>query len=224
MSIHFLCPIRMKPQPLVDDGFKYWSRFCSGFPRSFLFLLDRHGFSDKFVNTVHNSNPRYGLILKQRLNLNFNTVSSVATANFYVRDWAGSYALLWTHSLIRCSLLDLEAIRKFSCIKIDFLFLLVTEEHGSIVQSRPSSSLFRSTIWITSGPLVVFFVFFFKFSLIFLQQVSRRSSSAWTSATEKLNKNFLFRRIFCNRSPWSFLIFGQFFDQVCSLLRKDGAD
>ena len=70
------------------------SRICSGFSRSFLFFLDRHGFSAKFVNIVHNSNPRYGLILKQRLNLNFNTVSSVVIANFYVRDWAKSYIAL----------------------------------------------------------------------------------------------------------------------------------
>ena len=62
--------------------------FAAG--RSFPFLLDWHGFSDKFVNTVPNSNPRYGLILKQRLNRNFNTEKSVAIENSYVRDEAKS--------------------------------------------------------------------------------------------------------------------------------------
>ena len=85
MSIHFLRSIAVKSQPLVDDGFNIGLVFAAGF-----FLLDRHGFSDKFVNTVHNSNPRYGLVLKQRLNLNFNTVPSVVIANFDVLNCSGS--------------------------------------------------------------------------------------------------------------------------------------
>ena len=49
-------------------------------PKS-LFLLDRHGFSDKLVDTVDNSNPRFGLISEQRLNLDFNTISSMFIAD-----------------------------------------------------------------------------------------------------------------------------------------------
>ena len=55
---------------------------------------------NKFVNTVHNSDPRYGLILKQRLNLNFDAVSSVSIANFNVRDWQNR-TLLWIHPFMR---------------------------------------------------------------------------------------------------------------------------
>ena len=97
--------------------------FACGFRRSFLFLLDRHGFSDKFVNTVQNSNPRYGLILKQRLNLNFNTVSSVVIANFDVRDGAKSYIAL-DPTLWYEFHLDLEASYIIG-IKIDFILLFV---------------------------------------------------------------------------------------------------
>ena len=43
---------------------------------------------------VRISNQRYGLIWKQRLNLNLSTVSSVVIANFYVRDSAKSYIAL----------------------------------------------------------------------------------------------------------------------------------
>ena len=63
-------------------------------PKRFSSSWIGHDFSDKLVNTVHNSNPRYGLILKQSLNQNFNTISSVVIANFYVRDWAKAYIAL----------------------------------------------------------------------------------------------------------------------------------
>ena len=85
--------MRTKFTSFIDGGFSIGLAFA-GFLRSFLFLLDRHGFSDKFVNTVHYSNPRYGLILVQRLNLNFNTVSSFVIANCYVRDGTKSYTAL----------------------------------------------------------------------------------------------------------------------------------
>ena len=94
--------------------------------------------------------------------------------------------------------------------KIDSSLHSVTEEHGRIVQLRPNSNLLRSTICITSGLLVVF-----KSSLIFLQQVSSSLIIGLDFSNRRSNKNFLFLRMFCNRSPWSFLIFGQVFDQVC---------
>ena len=84
------------------------------------------------LQRVHNSNPRYGLILKQRLNLIFNTVSSAAIANFYVRDCDKSYIALdppfYTSSFL------ISKHRFFFGIKIEILFLLVTEEHRRIVQ------------------------------------------------------------------------------------------
>ena len=131
----------------------YKSRFCSGFPLNFLFLLHRHGFSDRFVNTVHNSNPRFGLIFKQRLNLNFNTVSSVFIA-FFVSENGPNRTLLWIHPFTRVPLLDLEAT-KILGIKIHLLFLLVMEEHRRIVQLRLISKLLRSIVWKTSGLLII---------------------------------------------------------------------
>ena len=112
-----------------------------------------HGFSDKFVNTVHNSNQRYALILKQRLNLNFNTVASVLIANFYVRDWANSYIAL-DPTLKNEFLLDLEATSILD-MKTDFLFLLLTEKQRRIVQIRLISNLVRSMVWIASGLLTI---------------------------------------------------------------------
>ena len=97
-------------------------------------------------------------------------------------------------------------------IKIDSLVLSVMEEHRSIVQSRPRSILLRSTIWITSGS----FFFFFEFSIIFLKQVSPSLIIGLDFFNKRLNKNFLLRRIFCNKSPWSFLIFGQILFNKCA--------
>ena len=123
------------------------------FPRSFLFLLDRHGFSDKLVNTVHNSNPRFGLIFEQRLYLDFNTVSSVFIANFYVRDWAMTY-IAFDPPCYFSSFFDLEATFVLG-IKIELLLLLVTEEYRRIVQLRLISNLLRSIVWIPSGLLTI---------------------------------------------------------------------
>ena len=44
-------------------------------------------------------------------------------------------------------------------IKIDSLVHSVMEERGCVVQSRPTSNLLRSTIWITSGVLAVIRIF-----------------------------------------------------------------
>ena len=54
-SIHCLCSLRVKSQPLVDDSFNIGLAFAAGFSKAF---------SDKFVNTVHNSYPRLGFIFK----------------------------------------------------------------------------------------------------------------------------------------------------------------
>ena len=52
-------------------------------------------------------------------------------------------------------------------IKIDSSLHSVTEEHRTIVQLRPISNLLRSTIWITSGLLVVFEIIVRNFALGF---------------------------------------------------------
>ena len=40
-------------------------------------------------------------------------------------------------------------------IKIDFLFLSVTEEHRRMIQFRLISNLLRSTVWVISGLLII---------------------------------------------------------------------
>ena len=74
MSLHFLFPIRIKFTSLVDDDSVTGLAFATGFPEAF-------------------SSSRIGMA-KERLNLNFNTVSSVVIANFYVRDKAESFIAL----------------------------------------------------------------------------------------------------------------------------------
>ena len=103
-------------------------------------LVDRHGFSDTYVDTVQNSNPRFGLIFQQRFNLDFSTVSSVFV------DFGSNHLYEF--------LIDLEATFILG-ITIDFLLLLVTEEHRRIVQLRLISNLLRSIVWITSGLLII---------------------------------------------------------------------
>ena len=61
--------------------------------------------------------------------------------------------MLWIH-LLHEFLLDLEASYILG-IKMDFLFLLVTEEHRTIVQFRLISNLLRSIVWTTSGLLTI---------------------------------------------------------------------
>ena len=39
-------------------------------------------------NSIHNSNPRGGSVLKQRSDLNFNTVTIFMMTNVNVQDWA----------------------------------------------------------------------------------------------------------------------------------------
>ena len=106
-----------------------------------------------FVDTVHNSNPRFGLAFQQRLNLDFNTICSVVIANFYVLDRAKSYIAL-DPSFCFSSFFDLEAMYILG-IKIGSLLLSVTEEHRRIVQLRLISNLRRSIVWITCSLLTI---------------------------------------------------------------------
>ena len=175
MSIHFLCPIGIKFTSLVDDGFSIGLAFAAGFPEAFSSSCIGTGFSGKFVNTVHNFDPRYGLILKQRLNFNFNTVSSAVIANLCPR--LGQIVHCFGSTLLYELLLDLVATYILG-IKIDFLFLLVTEQHRRIVHFRTISNLLRSIVWITSG-LLTFFSNRCSFSC---NRFPCRSSLACTSA------------------------------------------
>ena len=96
-------------------GFVSWSCFSNGFPRSYvLFFRGRHRFCHVLINAVHDSDPRNGIVLTQRWNLNFDTVSIIMIANFYVQDWAD----LRTHPLIRVpfSLRGIVYFRHTCCI------------------------------------------------------------------------------------------------------------
>ena len=136
--------------------FSFGLAFCSWFLRSFIFLLDWHGFSDKFVNTVHSSNPRYGSILKQRLNpelqyriFRFDCI--------LLCPRRGQVVHCFGSTILYEFLLDLEASYILG-IKIDFQLLLVSEEHRRIVQFRLISNLLRSIVWITSGLLTMILI------------------------------------------------------------------
>ena len=110
MSIHSLCSIGAKSQPLVHENFHIELAFAAGFPEAFSSSWIGMASLTKFVNTVHNSYPRYDLILKQRLSWNFNTVSPVLFANFYVRDWAKSFIALDPPFHTSCFLISRQRI------------------------------------------------------------------------------------------------------------------
>ena len=131
--------------------FQCWTCFCSGIPRSFLFLLDQHGFSDKLVNTVHNSNPRFGLIFEQSWTSILCLPCLLQTFMSETGPWRTS---LSTTLFIWVPFFDLEATFVLG-IKIELLFLLVTEEYRRIVQLRLISNLLRSIVWIPSGVLTI---------------------------------------------------------------------
>ena len=70
-------------------GLLSWSCFSKGFLRSYvLFFRGQHRFSHVFLNAIHDSNPRNGMVLKQRRYLNFDTILIIMKANFYVQDLA----------------------------------------------------------------------------------------------------------------------------------------
>ena len=93
MSIHCLCSIGVKFTLLVDDGFSIGLAFAAGFTEalssSWIGITSLTYLSIPFTIRFQDM-----VFLKQRLNLNFNTVSSVVIANFYVRDWSTSYIAL----------------------------------------------------------------------------------------------------------------------------------
>ena len=168
-------------------------------PKLSLLLGSAWGFSDKFVNTVNNSNPRFGLILQQRLNLKFNTVSSVVIANFYVRGWAKSY--IASDPPFDTSSFLISRHRTFSEKTSISFFSWWRKEHRIFVQVRLISKLLRSTVWITSGLLTIF------------QIVARILAASFPVALiglhfckKRLCNNFLFIQLTrCNGFPRSYL-------------------
>ena len=120
MSVHFLCPLGMMTVFVLV-------RFCSGFPRSFLFLLDRHGFSDKFVNTVHYSTSKIWFDLETKMEPKLQYCIFRCDCKLLRPRWV-QIVHCFGSTLCYEFLLDLEA-SFFLGIKIDFFLLLVTEGH-----------------------------------------------------------------------------------------------
>ena len=105
-----------------------------GFPEVFLFLLGWHCFSHELVNTVHDTNPGCGLIIKLRWNLNnkgriFHYRESTLLHEFPL------------HSDATCILSRNVASH----------FLLVSQEYRSIVLSRQASHPHWNIVRIISG-------------------------------------------------------------------------
>ena len=97
-------------------------------------------------------------------NFNFNAVSSVCFANFLSETGPNRASLRST--LLHNFPFHLE-VTCIVGIKIDSSLHSVMEEHRRIVQLRPKSKLLRSTIWITSGLLLVFQIFARNFAIGF---------------------------------------------------------
>ena len=90
MSIHFLSRTGRQRH----CGLQLWSCFGNSSPRSsMLFLLGLHRFCHVLLNSAHDSNPRGCVVLRQRFDQNFNTVSIFMTTNLYVQDCTDSRIL-----------------------------------------------------------------------------------------------------------------------------------
>ena len=128
-------------------GLLSWSCFCNGFHRSYvLFFNGRHRFFHVLINAIHDSDPRNGSVLKQRWNLNFDTVSIIMIATFfYVQDWCDPHIL--EHPSSYTGHLFILGINVASVV------LLLKENYGSIVLVRQASNPHQNTIWEISGLL-----------------------------------------------------------------------
>ena len=94
MSIHSVSRTRIEIE-VNGSCFSYeFHRKCV------LFFLGQHRFCHVCINTIHDSNPRDGIVFKQRWNLNFHTLSIIMIENFMFKT--GPILLfLRIHPLIR---------------------------------------------------------------------------------------------------------------------------
>ena len=147
MSIYFLSRIGVETEVSCTVG------FCRGLALSMGFLealssssLVSIDFCHVLVNAIHDSNPRGGIVLRQRWDLNFDAVPIIMIANFYVQDWT-DYSCE--------SILSHESSSHFeaSCIfgiSVASVVLLVYQECRSIVPFREASNPHKNIVWIIS--------------------------------------------------------------------------
>ena len=107
------------------------------------------------INAVHNCDPRLGVVLKQRRNLNFNTTLFVTTADFNILDWADPRILENPSSHTSLFLVSRHRVLSASIS----LVLLLLQEYSSIVLVQQASNPHLNTIWIISGLLTIARIF-----------------------------------------------------------------
>ena len=102
MSIQFLSRTRPETEVSVTVDFYRCLASALGFPEAVSSSsLVSTRFCHVLINTIHDSYPRSGSVLKQRLDQNFNTLSIFMTKHFKIREWAGSRILERIHPLAR---------------------------------------------------------------------------------------------------------------------------
>ena len=140
----FLCPIGRKSRPLVDDDFSIGLAFATDFSEAF--SSSWIDFSDKFVNIVHNSNPRYGLQRNVELELQYCIVCHDCKLS---RPRERRISHYHESTIFHVFILHLDA----SCI-LDMMSFSFRLDVTSMKKFCPIS-----TNWITSGLLTSFQIF-----------------------------------------------------------------
>ena len=199
VSIHILSRTGIETEVNVTVG------FCLGLALAMCFSeAMSSSFCHILINTIHDSNPRGGIVFKQRWNLNFDTVSIIMIANFCVQDWADT-RILANPSSHTSSLFNFEA----SCIlgiNVASVVLLLYQECRSIVLFRQASNPHQNIIWIISG-LLTLVRFFARFLAIGFTVAVHWSEFLQQQASGNLHR---FQMIRCCRFPRSPEVFGKF--------------
>ena len=102
-------------------------------------------FCHVLINTIHDSFPRSGSVLKQRLDQNFNTLSIFMTKHFKIREWAGSCILERIHPLARVFF----AFRGIE-YSLKNWYISCPSKSRNTVPFRGASNPHQSIIWIIS--------------------------------------------------------------------------
>ena len=162
ISIHFPFKNRNRNRSQSCCGLLSWSCFSNWFSRSYvLFFRGQHRFWHVLINAIHDSDPRNGVVLKQRWYLNFDAVSIIMIANFYVQDWADPHSwesILWNKSPFHCEASYILGINVASVV------LPLYQKKRSILLVRQASNPHQNAVWINSGLLTNVRFFFCSYS------------------------------------------------------------
>ena len=154
-------------------------------------------------SSIHNSNPRSGSVLKQGLDLKFNTFTIFMVTNMYVQDWA-NFRIPTIQPLARVQgSLQGSVYSLHKCTNP-----LGPSAVPSVMKYCPLSTVFKpasehslDNFWSSESCS--------KFLLTFLQQVSPSRFIGSRVSSRTFSKNFhRFLRIICFKLPRSHGIFG----------------